>query len=267
MTSQQILGADVLDILFEKRNKAYGAYLLRRRYPKELRKAVGITSLLVLLLSLFGGSSANKGAIGKKADEFVIKDIALPDKPEAPKPKPQPPAATQPVKQAVLLDIIKPVEKTTTQIASQQDLDDAQPGAEKVDGPPATGLQPPPLPPANTGSGNEAVVEKTEPPLPSRQPQFPGGADAWLKFLSRNLTPPSDLESGEKRSVLVRFSVDEEGVVTNFQVMQSGGSDFDNEVIRVLKKMPRWLPAIQNGKPTAVSFTQPVTFQGQPPTP
>ena len=55
--------------------------------------------------------------------------------------------------------------------------------------------------------------------------------------------------------------MDEEGVVTNFKVVQSGGSDFDNEVIRVLKKMPRWLPAIQAGKPTAVIFTQPVTFQ------
>lgn len=263
MTGQQILQSDVLDILFEKRNKAYGAYLLRRSYPKELLKAIGITSLLVLLLLLFGNSSANNGVVEKKADEFVVTSLAVPDKPEAPKPKPQPPAATPPVKQAVLLDVIKPVEKTTTPIASQQDLEDALPGATKVDGPPATGLQPPPLPPANTGSGTEAVVEKPEPPLPSRQPQFPGGTDAWLKFLSRNLTPPTDLEAGEKRSVLVRFSVDEEGTVTNFQVAQSGGADFDNEVIRVLKKMPRWLPAIQNGKPTAVSFTQPVTFQGQ----
>jgi protein TonB len=45
-------------------------------------------------------------------------------------------------------------------------------------------------------------------------------------------------------------------------VLQSGGSVFDNEVIRVLKKMPKWKAAIQNGRAIAVTFTQPVTFVG-----
>ena len=261
MTSQQILQSDVLDILFEGRNKAYGAYLLRRSYPKELAKAVGITTSLVLALLFFGGPSQTKGTVVSSDDGFILKDVDVSkQKIELPKPKALPPV--QQVKQAVSLDVIKPVDKTTTPPATQRDLDDALPGATNIDGPPATGPQPPPLPPANTGSGTaEPTVEKPEPPLPSRQPQFPGGTAAWLKFLEHNLTPPSDLEAGERRSVLVRFSVDEEGVITNFKVVQSGGSDFDNEVIRVLKKMPRWLPAIQAGKPAAVSFTQPVTFQ------
>ena len=258
MTSQQILQSDVLDILFEKRNKAYGAYLLRRNYSSELLRAMGITALLVIFLLLFAGSSSTKTAIAKMNDSgFVVKQIELPkEKTETPKPKVQ-----QPVKTEVLLDKIKPVEKTTTMIATQKDLDDALPGAAKIDGSPATGIQAPPLPPSTGNGTGEKEAEKVNPPLPSRQPQFPGGTDAWLKFLSRNLTPPTDLEPGEKRSVLVRFSVDEEGMITNFQVMQSGGADFDNEVIWVLKKMPRWLPAIQNGRAVAVSFTQPVTFQ------
>jgi len=263
MTSQQILQSDVLDILFEKRNKAYGAYLLRRNYSAQLLKAMGITALLVLVLLFFGNSSATKTVVAKLNDSgFVVKQIELPkEKVEPPKPKVQPPAAPQPVKTELLLDKIKPVEKTTTIIATQNDLDDALPGAARIDGPPATGIQPPSLPPS-TGTGTaEKEPEKINPSLPNRQPQFPGGSLAWQKFLERNLTPPADLEPGEKRSVLVRFSVDEGGVITNFQVVQSGGADFDNEVIRVLKKMPRWLPAIQAGKPVAVSFTQPVTFQ------
>lgn len=262
MTGQQILQSDVLDILFENRNKAYGAYRLRKTYPKELLKAIGITTVFVMALMFFGGSSQTKATIVSSGDGIIVRDVnVLKEKIEPPKPKPTPPPV-QHVKQVVALDNIKPVQKPQTPPATQQQLDDAVPGATVVDGPPATSLQPPASPTTNTGSGNtETVVEKPEPPLPSRQPQFPGGTDAWLKFLSRNLTPPSDLEAGEKRSVLVRFSVDEEGVITNFQVVQSGGSDFDNEVIRVLKKMPRWLPAIQAGKPTAVSFTQPVTFQ------
>ncbi|MBA2746852.1 MAG: energy transducer TonB, partial [Flavisolibacter sp.] len=50
--------------------------------------------------------------------------------------------------------------------------------------------------------------------------------------------------------------------VNTFSILQSGGKAFDAEVIRVLKKMPKWKPAIQNGRPVAVSFSQPVTFVG-----
>jgi protein TonB len=68
------------------------------------------------------------------------------------------------------------------------------------------------------------------------------------------------LEAGQKRSVLVRFAVGEDGTVTQFEILQSGGNAFDNEVLRVLKKMPKWKPAIQNGRAVSVMFTQPVTF-------
>ena len=77
---------------------------------------------------------------------------------------------------------------------------------------------------------------------PDRQPQFPGGNQAWLAFLNTHLRPPQDLESGEKRVVNIRFFVDVDGTIANFQVARSGGNVFDNEVIRVLKKMPKWVP-------------------------
>ena len=60
---------------------------------------------------------------------------------------------------------------------------------------------------------------------------------------------------------MVKFIVGEDGKVTAFEVVQSGGAAFDNEVIRVLKKMPQWKPAIQNGQTVKAMFTQPVTFQ------
>jgi protein TonB len=261
MTSQQILQSDVLDILFEGRNKAYGAYLLRRTYHTQLLKAIGITASLVIALLFFGGPSATKEYLTHPRGGIILTDVAVmhEKKIELPKPKTPPPSAPK-VKTEVFLDRIKINDKLLTPIATQANLDIAAPGAAKFDGPPATGFQPPPLPPsAGTGTIDKAP-EKVDPPLANRQPQYPGGADAWAKFLNRYLMPPADLEAGEKRSVLVRFSVDEEGVITNFQVVRSGGADLDNEVIRVLKKMPHWLPAIQNGRPVAVSFTQPVTF-------
>jgi protein TonB len=59
---------------------------------------------------------------------------------------------------------------------------------------------------------------------------------------------------------MVKFAVGVDGSITHFEIIQSGGTDFDNEVIRVLKKMPKWKPAVQNGRNVAVMFTQPVTF-------
>ena len=81
-----------------------------------------------------------------------------------------------------------------------------------------------------------------------------------MAFLNRHLRTPDELEAGQKRTVLVRFAVSVEGSVTQFEIVQSGGPAFDNEVIRVLKKMPKWKPAVQNGQNVSVMFTQPVTF-------
>jgi protein TonB len=129
-----------------------------------------------------------------------------------------------------------------------------------VDGPEVKpGNNNPPL--IESGNGNTArELEVPKEIKPDKQPQFPGGMQAWAAFLNGNLHAPQDLENGEKRTVNIRFHVDVDGVITNFQVIQSGGAAFDNEVIRVLKRMPKWMPALQAGKPVAVSFTQPVTF-------
>lgn len=261
MTSQQILQSDVLDILFENRNKTYGAYDLRKTYNMRLWKALGGTLLSVLALLFFGNTSSTKDTIEKPDTEYIVREVKVPEekKPEPPKERlqAQPPQQT---KTDVYENKIKVVEQTIETIATQDQLRDAAFGDKKIEGPSITTMQQPPLPPS-TGNGNvQEEKTKEEPPLPNRQPQFPGGVDAWRNFLSRYLQAPQDLEAGEKRTVIVRFWVDEEGAVTNFQVMQSAGSAFDNEVIRVLKKMPKWLPAIQNGRPVAISFTQPVTF-------
>ena len=266
MTSQQILQSDLLDILFEGRNKSYGAYSLRRSYPKELMKALGVMLLLVLSLILLGSSADPKQTARIIEEEFVLSEVDMPKeiKPEVPKPKVQPPTVQQQVKTEVFTNKLQILEVVKDPVATQDVLSTSAIGDVRLEGPASTGIQPPQLPPATSGTGiAEPVVEKNEPLLPSRQPQFPGGTAAWLNFLSRHLRPPQDMEAGEKRSCQIRFSVDEEGVITNFQVVQSGGAEFDNEVIRVLKKMPKWLPAIQNGKPTTVSFTQPVTFVAQ----
>lgn len=98
--------------------------------------------------------------------------------------------------------------------------------------------------------------------IQERDPEFPGGAEALKKFLARYLSTPDELEAGEKKVVKVKFKVDKDGSVNTFEIVTSGGDEFDGEVLRVVKKMPRWVPAIQNGVNVPVSYVLPVTFIG-----
>jgi periplasmic protein TonB len=107
------------------------------------------------------------------------------------------------------------------------------------------------------GIDKDVVVDR-----PDFMPEFPGGMEALQRFLSRNLRMPrQDLEPGSKISTLVRFVVDKNGTVAGIELEKSGGKDFDNEVERVVKKMPQWKPGIQHGKYVAVYFRLPVIFQ------
>ncbi len=100
----------------------------------------------------------------------------------------------------------------------------------------------------------------TKPKTTAIAPGFPGGREVWMNFLNRNLKPPAELSAGEEKTVTVKFLVSADGSVKDIQITQSAGPSFDNEVIRVLKRMPKWKPAMENGIPVEAFVTQPVTF-------
>lgn len=265
MTSQKILQADLLDILFEQRNKSYGAYQLRKAYPQQLTKAVLLAVSSVFLLLLFFKPSVEEETIRTVDDVVTVTTVeALPpeEKPELPKP---PQAQNKPVKQQTFIDKITIVEKDVqTTVPPIDVLQYAAISDKTTTGETVGTMQPTVMPVVNQAANTQKIIEEKpqKEVSPDKQPQFPGGVQAWMAFLSRHLQAPQDLEPGEKRTVLIRFFVAEDGVVTNFKVLQSAGDVFDSEVIRVLKKMPKWTPASKSGQPVAVSFTQPVTFMG-----
>jgi protein TonB len=196
---------------------------------------------------------------------IVIHVDALPPETEKPVPPQIPQSEQAPVKQHTFIDNITIVQKDIgSEVSPITDLLNAAVSNSTTDGKNADVMQPlPPVERSSIGSAEKAAEEK--PPtevIPDKQPQFPGGIQAWQAFLSKHLHAPQDLEEGEKRTVLIRFHVAADGSIADFQVLQSAGSVFDNEVIRVLKKMPKWTPASKAGQPVSVSFTQPVTFVG-----
>ncbi|HVG39979.1 MAG TPA: energy transducer TonB [Chitinophagaceae bacterium] len=103
----------------------------------------------------------------------------------------------------------------------------------------------------------EKVFVASPPPIP---PAFPGGYDVLINFLNKNLNPPAELKAGEKKTAVVQFLVKADGSIDDIRITQSAGLTFDNELLRVLRRMPIWKPAVENGKPVDAIVTQPVTF-------
>jgi protein TonB len=261
MTGKEILMSDALDILFDNRNKSYGAYLLRKNYNQRLTLALGLALSTPFLLFLFAGTDKNQHTMHHAPSVVVVRDVVLPKDPVLPKKPalPQPAIAKPAMATRAFVDRIKFVpddRKLTQTIPLQSAMNDAIPATVTAPGTlPGTGIY--------TPSAQGPTISKPEPPAAAplqRDPEFPGGRDAWTRFLKDNLRSPGILMEGEKVTVLIKFQVATDGAVTGFEVLQSGGREFDREVIRVLKRMPKWKPAIRNDQPVAWFYTQPVTF-------
>jgi protein TonB len=262
MTSNEILKADILDILFDNRNKQYGAYALRKTYNSRLGIALGASlSLAMLLFMLLPKTNSSGSFQNNDPGTVIVKTVEFPPQPKQVLPPPVKRAPEQVYRQKQFTSLVIVNKPTVNPPPDIRDLTTSIISNKTVDGQIPTDVVP---------AINQSVpvaTEKQEKPVTkempvSKEPEFPGGQQAWLNFLQNNLSAPPELEPGETKTVAIRFDVSEEGVVTNFHVMKSAGAAYDNEVIRVLRKMPKWKPAIQNGQPVARAFTQPVTFMG-----
>jgi periplasmic protein TonB len=263
MTNKEILQADMLDILFEHRNKLYGAYALRKTYDRRLAIALGaalLTVLMSLAFSFFKNDNNNKGS-NRNGPGLILKPFEIPkdEIKEEVKPKEKPPQKSTADFNKI---VVVPNDKADKDIPDMEKISTSVIGDENLDGDldDGTGKQ------TSDDNGTEETVTKEpevkQPDLPSYPPEFPGGSAAWLAFLQRYLQAPEDLEPGQKIEVLVQFWVDVDGGISKTEVIKSGGSSFDKEVLRVLKKMPKWKPAMQHGNLVAVAYKQPVTFMG-----
>lgn len=94
-----------------------------------------------------------------------------------------------------------------------------------------------------------------------QMPEFPGGQEAMVKFLSENIHYPMEARNDSiVGKVLVQFTVSSEGYVTDAHILKSVRTDIDNEALRVVRMMPKWQPGKQNGKPVYVRYNLPIKF-------
>lgn len=263
MTNKEILQADLLDILFEHRNKAYGAYALRKNYNQRLQLAliISLGAALVLVLINFG-KEAVPGQTPVPPDLVIHTVNFTKNKPREAEPsraRIQPPRRqTTYVSRIAIVD-----DRQRVDVPTKDQIDPSSVSAENVSGiESARAVEP--IHPESTGGNPKGTQDETEERVVFRQSdaQFPGGIESFKKFLTKNLVTPDDLQVEEKKTVLVRFKVDVDGSISNTEILQSGGDKYDREVLRVLHKMPKWVPATQNGVKVATWFTQPVSFIG-----
>jgi protein TonB len=273
MEVNKILSADVLDIIFEGRNKEYGAYDLRKTYNKRL-----ITSLLIvgaLCLLLFIGYLASALLANKENNQKVdVQDVKLEEiKQEEKKEEPPPPPPPKPpdppkVEMAKFTPpkIVKDEEvKEEEKPPEVEKLEDTKIGLSNQEGQKDEGIVAPPV--EDGGKGVVEAPKKDDEDWDKTftkveiESEYPGGAAAWQRYLNRNLRYPQEAIDNEVQgAVVVQFIVDKEGNVSEVEAI-SGPQELRAEAVRVIKKSGKWTPAVQNGRQVKSYKKQPIVFR------
>jgi periplasmic protein TonB len=267
MQPNQLMQSPFLDILFDQRNKAYGAYTLRKYYPSRLAAGLvlSVTAGVVLILLL------SKFATTDEHPVFTVIPVTLspinPDDFVLPLPPPQPPAAALAPSAMVrdLVPVIVPDQPVVDPVPTLEEKEIAVSGSITREGS-YDGINTMPVETAGPGNivNESAVVPPAAPEIfaadnVDEPAEFPGGKLGLSRFLQRNLVNPG-VEENHRVQVMVRFVIDKEGNIARSELEKEGGKIYDEEVLRVIRKMPKWKPARQHGNPVPMYFVLPVTF-------
>jgi len=273
MEANKILKTDLLDLLFEDRNKEYGAYELRKSYNRRI--TIALLTTLAILAAIFLVSFLSSQLEDNTTAKLEVKDVELvnikqeeepkPEPPPPPPPKAEPPPKVEMTKftppvivkddQVKKEDIPPEVEKlqdTKIDVISQEGIKDVGIAAPVVDEGKAVVQAP------VDETNYDQTFTKVE-----VEASFPGGEGQWRRFLERNLNASAPVDNGAppgSYTVQVQFIVDKEGNVSDVKALTNHGYGMEEEAVRVIKRGPKWTPAIQNGRQVRAYRKQPITF-------
>ena len=271
------------DLVFEGKNKDFGAYIIRTESTKRHNLAVlwALVGSLAVAALTFGLIQANKyleerRLPGQHDQTEVFVDLTT----EEPEPEQQ---IIEPEKPEVL-----PEEElsATIKVTELQIVEDEQVSEEDK----IVSMDERMETDANAGTvthldgsidknnfieaRQEVVVEDKKPVVEAKpeevfksveqMPQFPGGDSALMKYLASHINyPPMAPENNVQGKVIVQFVVDKTGKVGEVKVVRSVDRDLDHEAIRVCQALPKFTPGRQNGRPVSVWYTLPIQFKLQ----
>ena len=265
MEANKILQSGFLDILFEGRNKLYGAYDLRKTYNQRISKALlttlGFTLFLAGTLTLSKRNAKEKLVLPVMMHEHFLHNIE-PDKPKT-LPKLPTPVHVATLK-VNLPEIVKdPLVETPPPTTHQ--IEAAVTGLTSVEGPkPGIGIINPPTAIAGTkvilkpvsknpDQGTFVPVEK--------EAAFPGGPQAWQRYIQKALQGRlEEFNDDDYGTCLVKFIVDTNGNVSEVEATTMKGTMLAEIAVNTIRKGPKWIPAMQNGHYVTAARLQPVTL-------
>jgi protein TonB len=262
MEVNKILSANILDLVFDNRNKEYGAYELRVTYPERVKKSM-IIVFIIAAAAVGGAALASsikpsperiKITPGVIINEIPQEKEKIPPPEQKPLPPPEPPRSVK-----VTVPTITPDNEAET-MATEDDKTDAKIDIVTKDGPSDERL-------VNTtddiDNGTKLIPPKSDPEplgIVEIDAKFIGN---WAKFLTRNLNPDVPVSNGApagRYNVIIQFVVDLEGNVSDIKALTAHGYGMEEEAIRALKRASKWEPAIQNGHAVKAYRKQPITF-------
>ncbi len=267
MEANKILNADILDIIFEGKNKAYGAYQLRKTYNSRMFKAL-ITTGIVLLLLLAGVVIANITGKGKKETlEVVDASLAEVKKDEPPPPVIPPPVVPPPPPEIKQIQFTPPVIKKDNEVKKDEVIKEIEEDAAISTETKVTD---------NTKQVIQAPVEVKETQVtavPTKvveedqvfqkveiEAEFPGGNKAWTNYLQKKLSSFTNEAAPGTYQVIVRFIVAKDGSISDVVAETKHGSGMEEIAVKAIQSGPKWTPAQQNGNIVKAYRRQPITF-------
>ena len=280
MAQIDLISNEWSDMMFENRNKEYGAYVLRRQTGR--RNVISMIAVLLLFAAVM------VFMIAKNAYEAYQKEHAVMDqvtelsaltqqkKKEAKVERKEIPVKQE---QQQVVEKVKSSVKFTAPVIKKDDEvkpeDELKSQDEIMNSKVAVGA----LNVVGNDENGEVLKAKeviaTEPVKPKEEenkvfdvveqmPSYPGGLSAMQKYLSDHIHYPAIAEeNGIQGRVICTFVVERDGSITDVRIAKSVDPSLDKEAMRVVSKMPRWIPGKQNGSAVRVKYTLPVTFRLQ----
>lgn len=246
------------EMLFERRNKAYGAYVLRKDYSNNVTIGLIVTIIVVMFLIFYPRLSKFFGSDDvvprPPLRKLVYTELSAP--PPIDKPKPPPPQIILPRLQKVIRFVSPKVVKEEVQELPPtiEEIKVNQAGAVAVEGPTEVIFDEP---------VEEVVVDDNELfTVVDQQPEFEGGYDAMMNFIKANMKYPANARRMQiEGTVHVSFIVSKTGTISDVRVLRGIMTECDREAIRVVQLMPAWKPGKQNGRNVNVRFILPLKFR------
>lgn len=239
------------EIIFKDRNKEYGSYVLRRKYNRSLFLSLTF-SLIFFIAAVIIAVAYNTNVDDEYYDfsnvVFEYSDLQyVPDEPPKAPDNPKPPDKQIPAATTENLNEIKLVNDTATVTDTTLMDDNTLAEGDSINGG------------SNKGNGSDTGIVFTR---VQDIPMYPGGEDARKKFIKEHFKYSSLGQNVKIEGVVwISFIVEKDGSLSTIKVLNGIGAACDNEVISVVKQMPKWIPGKRNGLPVRVILKMPIRFE------